>query len=251
VSATVDDVAIETRALGRHFGGVAAVEGVSLRVLRGEVLAIAGDNGAGKTTFIRMLAGVVPPSNGEIVVDGRPIQMNSAADAQIHGIETVHQDLALCPDLTAAENMYLGREPVRARIGRLRLLDRSAMGDGARRHFAEISADVAIDRPVRLLSGGQRQAIAIARAAFWGERLVIFDEPTAALGVTQTERTLKLIREVARRNVGVIVITHNLDDLLAVSDRVAVLRLGRLLSVVDTNKADPELLHRMMAGLAA
>lgn len=249
--AATSDIAVETRAVGRHFGGLAAVEGVTLQVHRGEVLAIAGDNGAGKTTFIRMLAGVAQPTAGEILIDGHSVQMNSAADARTYGIETVHQDLALCPDLTAAENMYLGREPVKARLGPLHILNREEMRTGAQRHFSEIGANVPVALPVRLLSGGQRQAIAIARAAFWGKRLAIFDEPTAALGVAQTERTLDLIREVARRGIGVIVITHNLDDLLAVSDRVAVLRLGRLVSVIETRSANPETVHRLMAGLAA
>ena len=242
-------LAIESLELSKHFDGMNAVELISLSVMTGEVLALVGDNGAGKSTYIKMLSGVVEPSSGAIQVDGRPVRMRSAADARALGVETVHQDLALCPDLTAAENMYLGREPVRLRLGGLSIIDRRRLHEGSREHFAALAASVPLTEPVRRLSGGQRQAIAIARAAFWGTRLVIFDEPTAALGVSQTERTLELIREVARRGAGVIVISHNLDEVFAVSDRIAVMRLGRLRALLLTAGTDKHHVHRLMAGL--
>ena len=244
-------VAIESLELTKRFGGLTAVERVSLSVATGEVLALVGDNGAGKSTYIEMLSGVVEPSSGVIQIEGRSVSMRSAADARALGIETVHQDLALCPDLTAAENMYLGREPVRLRLGPLSVIDRRRLREGSREHFAALAATVPLAEPVRRLSGGQRQAVAIARAAFWGTRLVIFDEPTAALGVSQAQRTLELIREVARRGAGVIVISHNLDEVFAVSDRIAVMRLGSLKALLMTTATDKHRVHRLMAGLTA
>jgi simple sugar transport system ATP-binding protein len=243
------EVAIEAANLSRHYGGIRAVESVSLQVYKEEVLALVGDNGAGKSTLIKMLSGVVQPTGGEIRLGGRPVHLHNAAQARGFGIETVYQDLALCPDLSAIENMYLGREPRMFNLGLLSLLDHRRLRAGSREMLATLGAQVPLSIPVRKLSGGQRQAVAIARAAFWGNRLVIFDEPTAALGVAQSQRTLELVREVARKGPGVIVISHNLDEIFTVSDRIAVMRQGKLVITLPTAQASKHRVHRLMAGL--
>ena len=241
-------VVVEARDISKHYGGVAAVEGVSLVFAAGTVVALAGDNGAGKSTLVKMICGAVVPSSGEIRIDGAPVQMKSAADAREQGIEMVYQDLALCPDLTAAQNMYLGREPVGFRFGTLGVIDRKRLQRGAEEHFAQLSSSPPAHVPVRRLSGGQRQVVAISRAAFWARRLVIFDEPTAALGVTQRARTLELIREVADKGLAVIVISHNVEDIFKVADRIAVMRQGRVVADAPTAELDEARVRALMGG---
>lgn len=243
-------VLVEVRSLSKHYGGVAAVEDVSLVFKAGTVVALAGDNGAGKSTLVKMMCGAVAPSAGEILIDGAVVHMKSAADAREQGIEMVYQDLALCPDLTAAENMYLGREPVRWKIGSLGIIDRNQLMKGAEEHFAQLSSSPPMRVPVRRLSGGQRQVIAISRAAFWARRLVIFDEPTAALGVAQRERTLQLIRQVADQGLAVVVISHSVEDIFKVADRITVMRLGRVVADAPTEELDDARVRSLMGGLS-
>ena len=243
--------AIEVRGLSRRYGGVHAVENVSLSVGFGEVLALVGDNGAGKSTLIKLLSGAVKPSAGQILLDGKPVGAGNASEMRAAGVETVYQDLALCPDLSAEENLYLGREPVRGSLLQFfGVLDRASLRRGARDHLKSLGAQVPLGVPVSRLSGGQRQVIAIARAAYWGQRLVIFDEPTAALGVTQTEQTRRLIKQVAQRGPGVILISHDLDEVFDVADRIAVLRLGKLVELIRKEDADRSRVKALMAGLA-
>jgi simple sugar transport system ATP-binding protein len=212
---------LELRGLGKRFGAVRALRGVDLALEGGEVVGLMGDNGAGKSTLLEIVAGSHPPSEGELRFGGERLHLTGPADARVRGIEAVHQDLALCPNLCAAENVFLGRELVRR--GRL---DRRGMAARTRELFAELKTDVAPGARVRELSGGQRQAVAIARALLARARLVLLDEPTAAIGVAQVAEVLALVRRLRERGVGVVLVSHRMQDVFAVADRLVVLRRG-------------------------
>ncbi|MFI9272987.1 ATP-binding cassette domain-containing protein [Kitasatospora sp. NPDC052896] len=220
---------LEARRLVKTYGQVQALREANFSVYQGEVVALIGDNGAGKSTLVKTLVGAVAPSGGEILLDGEPVTFAGPRAAQALGIETVYQDLALAPDLDAAANLFLGREPRRGGLlGALGVLDRRAMRTRSIEAFAELGVRLKdIDAPVATLSGGQRQSVAIARSVAWASRVVFMDEPTAALGVVQRERVLELIRRVRDRGVSVVLISHNMPEVLSVADRVEVLRLGR------------------------
>jgi ABC-type sugar transport system ATPase subunit len=207
---------------------VRALTDINLDVPLGQVTALVGDNGAGKSTLIKTIAGIWPQDHGEILWEGRPVRFHSPKEAANLGIATVYQDLALADNLDIVQNMFLGREPVRHWT-----LDETKMEKEAKRTLADLSVVTvrSVRQPVGSLSGGQRQAVAVARAVLRQAKLVILDEPTAALGVTQTRVVLDLIRRLKSQNIAVIVISHNLNDVMAVADRVAVLRLGQLVSV--------------------
>jgi ribose/xylose/arabinose/galactoside ABC-type transport system permease subunit/ABC-type branched-subunit amino acid transport system ATPase component len=243
-------VVLSATALAKSYGPVAAVRNVSLRACAGQVLCLVGDNGAGKSTVTRMLAGVERPDGGTLYLDDLPILLDGPADARRRGIEVVHQNLALCPNLGAAYNLALGREPRRFRLGSLSLLDRRAAVSEARQRLRRLDVDLDDQlRPVAELSGGQRQAVAISRAMRDGARVVILDEPTAALGVSQTGSVLRLVRTLAEHGSAVIMITHDVQAVLDVSDRVAVLNLGRVTFDGPTSTlTDRDLVH-LMAGL--
>jgi D-xylose transport system ATP-binding protein len=212
------------RGIEKWFGGVHAVNGVSLEVHSGEVLGIAGHNGAGKSVLTSIVSGVFPPSAGEIVLDGEPMAFSSPLEARRRGIETIYQNLALADNLDAAANLFLGRE-LRTWAG---LLDRRRMHEEARAVIRRINPHLEIvDRPVRHLSGGQRQSIAIARAVYFKARLVIMDEPTAALGPHETAQVAELIRRMKAEGVGVILVSHDLQQLLGLADRLLVMSRGR------------------------
>jgi D-xylose transport system ATP-binding protein len=212
----------------KSFGAVDVLQGVNLHVSDGEVLALVGDNGAGKSTTIRTIAGAGPADHGRITFDGRPVVIDSPKVASSLGIATVYQDLALCDNLSVAANLFLGREPARTGAGWAGWLDERAMQARAAELLSTLSVSLDdVRRPVASLSGGQRQSVAIARALLGAPRLVILDEPTAALGVAQTAEVLHLISRLRSQGHAVILISHNLDDVLAVADRVSVLRLGR------------------------
>jgi simple sugar transport system ATP-binding protein len=214
----------------KSYGHVQALRGVSLEVRHGEVVALLGDNGAGKSTLVKCIAGVYQPDRGSIYLDDQPVSLDSAAAARALGVETVYQDLALTPHLEASANLFLGRERRRGGfLGRMGFLDFDSM----ERETAAALTEMAVDLPspraaVRELSGGQRQAVAIVRAAHWATNLVLLDEPTAALGVRQSERVVELIRKVRARSLGVLLVSHNLPQVFAVADRVVVLNLGRV-----------------------
>ncbi len=216
---------LQLRKIGKSFGSVRALTDIDLAVPAGKVTALVGDNGAGKSTLIKAISGISPPDEGEIVWQGRPVHVRTPKDAAALGIATVYQDLALCDNLDIVQNMYLGREIVERR-----LLDESAMELGAKRALAELSVVTvrSIRQAVGSLSGGQRQAVAVAKAVMGNARLVILDEPTAALGVSQTAMVLDLITRLAERDVAVLVVSHNLTDVFAVADYIAVLYLGRV-----------------------
>jgi ABC-type sugar transport system ATPase subunit len=220
----------------KYFGGVRALDAVSLDLMPGEIVALVGDNGAGKSTLVKILSGIYQPDEGSIWLGDVKVPQLNAKRAREFGIETVYQQLFLCDNLGATANVMLGQEPVRYRIGPLQIVDQRRALEEARQHIAELGIELAdLNSPVRRLSGGQRQAIAIARATVKAHRLIQFDEPTAALGVRQTKATLALIQRVAARGVAVIVISHNLDDVFALAERVVVLRLGRI--TLDTSVA--------------
>lgn len=226
--------------LHKHFGGLVAVDRLSVDVYSGEVLALVGDNGAGKSTLIKMVSGVHCPDGGSMHFDGREVAFRTPLDARRHGIETIHQDLALCENLDAAVNIFLGREPVR-RFGILRLIDRAHMIAESRAVLDQLAIYLPrLDCPVRDLSGGQRQAVAIARAIYWKARLIIMDEPTAALGVVEQRKVLELARTLRDRGVSVIIVSHNMQDVFAVADRIVVMRRGKKVAerIVEETSAD-------------
>ncbi len=216
---------LETRGITKRFGAVEALSDVNLHVAPGEVTALLGDNGAGKSTLIKCLAGIHEPEEGQMIFDGHPVRIRGPKVATGLGIETVYQDLALCDNLDIVQNMFLGRE-----LTTSRLLDEDSMEKQARQTLAELSVTTvrSIRQLVGSLSGGQRQAVAVAKAVMQNARMVIMDEPTAALGVAQTAMVLDLIRTLRSRGIAVLVISHNLNDVFKVADHIAVLYLGRL-----------------------
>jgi len=228
---------LELRNVSKRFGPVLALRGVNLVVPAGEVTALAGDNGAGKSVLIKTIAGTHQPDGGQIYWEGRPVHIRTPRDAAALGIQTVYQDLALADNLDIVQNMFLGRE--RSRAG---LLDDDSMETSATKALAGLSVTTvrSIRQPVASLSGGQRQAVAIARAVLWNSKLVIMDEPTAALGVAQTEMVLDLVRTLADRGYAVLLISHNLHDVFVVADRIAILHLGRLVATGTIGEFDPQ-----------
>jgi len=222
-----DGSLLSLRGISKNFGAVQALRDVNFDVVPGKVTALVGDNGAGKSTLIKTIAGIWQPSEGEIFWKGKPANVRTPRDADSLGIATVYQDLALCDNLDIVQNMYLGHEELR-----FRLLDENKMEITARQVLSDLSVTTvqSIRQPVGSLSGGQRQAVAVARAVMRDAQLVVMDEPTAALGVSQTAQVLDLIRRLASRSIAVLVISHNLNDVFAVADRIAVLRLGHLVS---------------------
>jgi simple sugar transport system ATP-binding protein len=221
---------LEARGVVKHFGHVMALRGASFTAYPGEVVALIGDNGAGKSTLVKALSGAHQPDAGEIIFEGRPVRFQSPVDAHALGIETVFQDLALTPDLDPASNLFLGRERLRpGLLGRLGMLDKGQMANTASESFKRLGVGLLQDMsaPVANLSGGQRQTVAVARAATWARKVIFMDEPTAALGVVQTRRVLDLIRRVRDQGITVVLISHSMPEVLEVSDRIEVLRLGR------------------------
>jgi ABC-type sugar transport system ATPase subunit len=239
---------LETRSISKRFGGVHALDGVDFRVEPGEVVALAGDNGAGKSTLIKIISGVFPPTSGEIRFDGAPVSFANPHEARARGIETIYQDLALADNLDVGANVFLGREPMRRVFG-LPVIDRRRMRAeaAAALETLEIGLD-RLDRPVRALSGGQRQCVAIGRAIHWKARVLIMDEPTAALGVPEQRRVMALIRSLKASGVGVIFISHNLADIFAVADRIVVLHRGTIAGERVAAEASGDEIVRLMVG---
>lgn len=231
---------LQAKAISKYFGSICALEHVDFSINPGEVVALLGDNGAGKSTFIKILSGVHKPDGGELLVEGERVRFNNPMEARSRGVETVYQDLALAPDLDVAANVFLGRELLRrGLLGRLGFLDIRSMRLQVADRMDQLRASVkSVDQTVNELSGGQRQAVSIVRAASWGTRLIIMDEPTAALGVEESAKVLDLIREVKARGIPVIFVTHTLPFAFDVADRIVVLRLGR--SVVELKAAETD-----------
>ena len=220
---------LEARGIVKRYGHVTALSGADFVVHPGEVVALIGDNGAGKSTLVKVLSGVYAPDDGELLLKGEPVKLDSPQHARELGIETVFQDLALAPELGPAENAIIGRELLKPGfLGKLGVLDKATMRKQAYESFTSMGTDVKdVDAPVASLSGGQRQSVAICRSIMWANEIVFMDEPTAALGVRQTRKVLELIRRVADRGVAVVLISHNMPEVLEVSDRIEVLRLGK------------------------
>jgi D-xylose transport system ATP-binding protein len=227
-----DEPMLELRGVTKSFGAVKVLHNVDFTVRAGEVTALVGDNGAGKSTLVRCVAGLHPFDSGEVLFDGRPVSIHGPADASRLGVEVVYQDLALADNLDIVQNMFLGRER-----GHRWLLNEADMEKAARKTLASLSVRTvsSVRLPVASLSGGQRQTVAIAKAVLWNSRLVLLDEPTAALGVAQTRQVLDLVRELAAQGLAVVLISHNLADVFEVSDRIAVLYLGRLVAETATS----------------
>jgi simple sugar transport system ATP-binding protein len=219
---------LQARELHKSYGSVQALRGASFDLAAGEVVALIGDNGAGKSTLVKCLSGVERPDAGEILIEGAPVVLDSPTAARAHGIETAYQDLAVAPDLDPAANLFLGRELRRpGLLGALGMLDKAAMRREAAEQFARLGVTLPdLDVPIGALSGGQRQSVAVARSVVWASRVVFLDEPTAALGVVQRERVLDVVRRVRDTGVAVVLISHNMPEVLAVADRIEVLRLG-------------------------
>ena len=241
---------LQANGLSIRFGGVDALNNVSFALGRGEVLGLAGDNGAGKSTLIKIVSGVYPAQQGEIWLEGRRLALRDPQDARAQGIETIYQDLALADNLDVGSNIFLGREPMVRRFG-WPMIDRPQMRRVAREVLERLDIEIPerkLGRPVQMLSGGQRQAIAIGRAIYWNARVLIMDEPTAALGVPEQHKVMELIRSLKQAGVSIILISHNLHDLFAVSDRIIVLRRGEKAGerqVADTNGDE---IVRLMVG---
>jgi simple sugar transport system ATP-binding protein len=217
---------LEARGITKRFGQVLALDRADFAVYPGEIVALIGDNGAGKSTLVKTLSGTIRPDAGQILVSGKVVHLGSPLDARRHGIETVYQDLALAPDLDAAANLHLGREIYL--IPFLKVLDRRTMRQRASAAFGELGIELPdVGAPVVSLSGGQRQSVAVARAVAFASQVIFMDEPTAALGVVQRGRVLETMRRVRERGISIVLISHNMPEVLAVADRVEVLRLGR------------------------
>ncbi|MER8634247.1 ATP-binding cassette domain-containing protein [Mesorhizobium opportunistum] len=221
---------LECRDITKKFGAVVALTGACISLQRREVLGLVGDNGAGKSTLLKILSGVLTANSGEIIVDGRPTHIRRAQDALDAGIETVYQDLALVGSMSAFQNVFLGRETLSKNrfLRLLNFVDDSEMRKSAQHVLDSLGINVpSIDTITTAMSGGQRQGLAVARALLWGRRIVILDEPTAALGVRESEQMLKVVRDLTTHDVSVIMVSHNMQQLMSVADRITVMRLGR------------------------
>lgn len=244
----VDAPLLQAASLSKHFGGITAISGVSVEVRVGEVVAVVGDNGAGKSTLMKCIGGAMRPDSGSIKLGGETMNFKEPREARGAGIEVVYQELALADDLDVSANLFLGRE-ITKRVGPFRVLDKRAMHAKAR----EIIAGFGVNLPsvrvnVRALSGGQRQGVAIGRAVSWGTRLVVMDEPTAALGVRETARIENLIRGLADRGIAILLVSHNLDQVFRVSDRIYVLRRGRVAGTRRTSETDGDEIVALITG---
>jgi len=245
------DALLRADAVSKSFGAVVALNDVSMDVAAGEITGLVGDNGAGKSTLIKLISGVLRPDGETIAFDGRPAEFASPAEARAHGIETVYQDLALAGNLTVWANLYLGREIIHGPPF-MHVLDKRAMisrtGDMLRQFIANVPP---IDEPVEALSGVQRQIVAIARAGAWGSKLILMDEPTAALGVAETRAVEDVIRGLKARGLTILVISHNLDQIFRITDRIFVLRRGRMIGERETRATRPDEIVSMITGAAA
>jgi simple sugar transport system ATP-binding protein len=241
---------LELLGISKHFGAIQALTDVSLALHAGEVVGLMGDNGAGKSTLVKIIAGNFPPSAGAMTMAGEPVAFHAPADARGRGIEIVYQELALCDNLTAAENVFLGREPMRG-LGPVRWLDYRTMFRRAGELFAELKSETRPRDVVRRMSGGQRQAVAIARTRLSDPKIVLMDEPTAAIGVRQVAEVLSLIRRLREQRIAVVLISHRMPDVFEVADRVVVMRRGRKVADKPAAASTPEEVTGLITGAIA
>lgn len=238
---------LELSGISKHFGAIEALTGVSLSIDSGEVVGLMGDNGAGKSTLVKIVAGNYPPSEGTIQIDGTTVSFRKPSDARAAGVEIVYQELALCNNLTAAANVYLGRELMTG-FGPIRLLDYKTMYQRAGELFAELKSETRPRDLVRRMSGGQRQAVAIARTRLSDPKIVLMDEPTAAISVRQVTEVLSLIRRLRDHGIAVVLISHRMPDVFAVADRITVLRRGELVADKPISASSPEEVTGLITG---
>jgi ABC-type sugar transport system ATPase subunit len=221
------DYLLETRDITKRFGGLTAVDRVSIGLRAGEALALLGDNGAGKSTLIKIISGVHRPDEGEILIQGKKAHIESPMDALAAGIETIYQDLALAENLDVGANIFLGRERMKRSLGVLKVLDDQSMREEAQKVLDRLDIEIpSLKKTIRTLSGGQRQAVAISRSIYWDAKVLIMDEPTAALGVSEQRKVLDLVRTLKDQGIGIILISHQMYDVFEVADRLAVMRRG-------------------------
>jgi D-xylose transport system ATP-binding protein len=234
---------LELRSINKSFGPVHVLHDVDFQARAGEVTALIGDNGAGKSTLVKCISGTYSIDSGEYLFEGRKVHVHSPRDASALGIEIVYQDLALCDNLDIVQNMFLGRERTKGVV-----LDESSMEQAAQQTLSSLAVRTvhSVRQRVASLSGGQRQTVAIAKAVLWNSKVVVLDEPTAALGVAQTAQVLSLVRRLADRGLAVVLISHNMNDVLEVADRIAVLYLGRLAAQVERKDANQQLLVELI-----
>ena len=242
-----DTPLLELRNITKSFGSVQALDGVDFEVRRGEVMALVGDNGAGKSTLIKCVAGTHAADSGQIFFEGQEVHIHGPKDAAKLGIEVVYQDLALADNLDVVQNMYLGRE-----LNRFQILNEAAMEQNTTATLKSLAVTTikSVRQPVATLSGGQRQSVAVAKAVQWNSNLVILDEPTAALGVAQTEQVLALVRRLGEQGLAVVLISHNLHDVFETADRITVLRLGRSIGVFERRQTtQQQVVEAITAGM--
>lgn len=233
--------------VSKHFGAIHALSGVSLSIEPGEVVGLMGDNGAGKSTLVKVIAGNFPPTSGEVFISGKKAEFHKPLDAQRAGIEVVYQDLAICDNLSAASNVFLGRELTK-QFGPLRILDYAGMRIKAAELFTRLKSETRPRDLVKRMSGGQRQAVAIARALLTDAKIVLMDEPTAAISVRQVAEVLNLIRQLSDHGIAVVLISHRMPDVFQVADKIAVLRRGRLVASKKAVDSSPEEVTGLITG---
>jgi ABC-type sugar transport system ATPase subunit len=242
------DIILEGRNITKMYGGVEALRSITFALPRGEVVALLGDNGAGKSTLVKILSGAISPTSGQIFLDGKQVELSNTRQAKELGIETVYQDLALVDCLSIEKNIYLGKEIVKKYLG-LEVLQNRAMKKGALKFLADVGINISDpNRIVEELSGGQRHAVAISKGAFWTNKILILDEPTAALGVKETGRILNMILELKKKGLSIVFITHNMEHAFLVADRFFVLRVGEKVGERLKGETNPEEIVKMVTG---
>ncbi len=235
------DAVLEVRGLTKRFGGLTAVDHVDMEVHAGEVVGLLGDNGAGKSTLIKMVSGVYHPDEGQILFQGKEVKMGSPIDALELGIETLYQDLALAENLNVYSNIFLGREKTKPFLGFIKVLDHEAMHEESSKVLKRLEIEIpSLKSQIKTLSGGQRQAVAISRSIYWNAKMLIMDEPTAALGVAEQRKVLDLVRVLRGQNIPVIVISHQLYDIFSVTDRLVIMRRGKKVAERKTKNTSPD-----------
>ena len=245
-----NEIILKTVGLTKHYGGVRALEDSNFSISKNEHIAIVGDNGAGKSTFVRCITGVEKPTSGKIYFNGKEVNFKSPTDARVNGIETVYQNLALADDLDVTANIFLGREIEFFRLGPLSWLNKRAMKKKSLDLLAQTGIKIGnLNQIVANMSGGQRQCVAISRAAGWGSKLIVMDEPTAALGIQETKKVEEIIINLKDRNIPVIIISHNLRQVFNLVDKIAVFRQGRIIDIVKTNEVSGNDVVALITGL--
>ena len=243
------DALLQVRGLTKRFGGLTAVDRVDLDVRPGEVVGLLGDNGAGKSTLIKMISGVYHPDEGQIFFQGRDVKMGSPMDALELGIETLYQDLALAENLNVYSNIFLGRERTKQFLGLIPVLDHDAMRKESSKVLKRLEIEIpSLRSQIKNLSGGQRQAVAISRSIYWNAKLLIMDEPTAALGVAEQRKVLDLVRVLRGQNIPIIIISHQMYDIFSVTDRLAIMRRGKKVAERNTKETTPDEVVSLIIG---